>query len=371
MWVWFFEERGVGGSKVAGIAERERARALVMAHGWNATAYQILNPGMGYWFSRKAAGVAGYVARGRRWVVAGGPVCAEEDLGVVTAELEGAARGKGKRVCYVAAGERLEAFFEGSAEHSRVTLGAQPVWEPAGWRAIVKERSSLRQQLSRARNKGVAVAVKAATALREDAGLRGCLKEWLAARLMPPLHFLVEPATYEGELADRLLLVAEMGGKAVGFLLASPIPQRGGFLVEQIVRGEGAPNGTAELLIDGMMGELVRRGSGYVTMGMVPLTEHAKGWMAANPWWMRLMMTWAKAHGRRFYRFDGLEQFREKMRPARWEPIYAISNERRFSPASAAAMMAAFSEGALVGMVARALGRAVATEVGRALKHET
>jgi phosphatidylglycerol lysyltransferase len=77
------------------------------------------------------------------------------------------------------------------------------------------------------------------------------------------------------------------------------------------------------------------------------------------------MMTWAKAHGRRFYRFDGLEQFREKMRPARWEPIYAISNERRFSPASAAAMMAAFSEGALVGMVARALGRAVATEVGR------
>ena len=28
-----------------------RARALVLAHGWNATAYQILNPGSLHWFA--------------------------------------------------------------------------------------------------------------------------------------------------------------------------------------------------------------------------------------------------------------------------------------------------------------------------------
>ena len=55
----------------------EHARELVMLHGWNATAYQIVNPGMTLWFSSTADAVVGYVERGRTRVVAGSPVCAE------------------------------------------------------------------------------------------------------------------------------------------------------------------------------------------------------------------------------------------------------------------------------------------------------
>lgn len=340
----------------------QRARELVLAHGWNSTAYQILNPGIHHWFSSVAPGVVGIVPRGGTWVVAGAPVCAPESLAAVTAELEAAAAARGRRVCYVAAASRLEHHFRGSPRHAQVVLGAQPVWNPQDWPQILKARSSVRAQVARARNKGVRVSPGTPDSARGDPGLRRCLDEWLESRPLPPLHFLVEPATFAGELADRVLLVAQRGETPVGFLMASPVPQRQGYLVEQIIRSAEAPNGTAELLIDALMTRLANVGCAYVTMGLVPISTHADSLLRQNPFWLRATMRLARAHGRRFYHFDGLEQFREKLRPAAWEPIYAISNERRFTVRSTYAMMAAFAEGSLAALVATALGRAILTE---------
>ena len=39
-------------TKMLSDSEHEKARALVLRFGWNATAYQILNPGIELWFSR-------------------------------------------------------------------------------------------------------------------------------------------------------------------------------------------------------------------------------------------------------------------------------------------------------------------------------
>src|ERR1700712_2202209 len=86
----------------------ERARALVLQHGWNATAYQILNPGIGLWFSSRGDAVIGHALRNGVRVVAGAPVCAPERLRDVVAEFAADAARAGHRVCYFGAGERLE-----------------------------------------------------------------------------------------------------------------------------------------------------------------------------------------------------------------------------------------------------------------------
>jgi hypothetical protein len=65
----------------------ERARQLVLRHGWNTTAYQVLNPGFHHWFSGDGEGVIGYVPRSSVWVVGGAPACAianEERIGLRT-----------------------------------------------------------------------------------------------------------------------------------------------------------------------------------------------------------------------------------------------------------------------------------------------
>ena len=98
-----------------------------------------------------------------------------------------------------------------------------------------------------------------------------------------------------------------------------------------------------------------------VTMGIVPLAKDR--FEASNPAWLRLAARWAKAHGRRFYDFDGLEWFKEKFHPEAWEPVYAISREPRFSFRTLWAIAGAFSDGPPALALARGLGRAVATEL--------
>src|SRR4051794_3358619 len=75
-------------------------RDLVMAYGWNATAYQLVNPGIERWFSARGDAVVGYVqCKGYR-VVAGSPVCAEERLEEVVLEWEADCTAHGQRICY-------------------------------------------------------------------------------------------------------------------------------------------------------------------------------------------------------------------------------------------------------------------------------
>ena len=232
----------------------------------------------------------------------------------------------------------------------------------------MRRHRSLRAQLNRARNKGVTVVAAPVRPVPYRADLERCVDEWLAARPLPPMHFLVEPDTLGGVLADRRLYVAVRAGRPVAFLVASPVPLRNGFLIEQIVRGASTPNGVAELLIDAAMRDLADHGATHVTQGLVALSTFARAAMADNPLWFRALATWARAHGRRFYNFAGLEAFRAKREPDRWEVVYAIANERRFSPTTLHAVAHAFCRGSPALAVARALGKALRQETRWLLK---
>lgn len=340
---------------------RERARDLVLRFGWNSTCYQILNPGIRLWFSAVHPAVVGYVqTRGRR-VVGGAPVCDAEHLPAVAAEFERLARDAGDRVVYFGAEERLGSVYAHSPGHSAILLGAQPVWRPAEWATLVQSRASLRAQLNRARNKGVSVELWPTERAQRSPVLHRCLDEWLATRGLPPLHFMVEPETLD-DLADRRVFVASRGGHAIGFLVASPIPARNGWLTEQFVRGQGAPNGTAELMIDAAVCWMAEAGADYVTLGLAPLSRRA-GEDSDQSVLLKVAFGWVRAHGRRFYNFGGLDSFKAKFCPSRWEPVYAIANEHGFSVHSLYAIASAFTEGHPLRTVVSGIVDAVRQEV--------
>jgi len=320
-----------------------RARELVLSHGWNATCYQILNGGIHHWFSNSTDAVVGYVRRGSVLLVAGAPVCASNALPDVTHEFEAYARRQGYRVCYVCAEERLRRLFADSADHTIVTLGAQPVWDPRQWNDVVDARASLRAQLRRSRNKGVSVETVPAAKAASDPNLRSVLRDWLNSRGLPPFHFLVEPDVFSGVLDDRVVLAAMRNGRPVAYVVASPITARAGYQVELLARSGAAPNGTSELLIDAVMRRFAKEGRLYVTLGLVALARAAEDHIQRNPLWLRTLMRFARVHANRFYSFQGLEQFRRKMSPRNWEPVYAISNERHFSPFTLYSLGAAFA----------------------------
>jgi phosphatidylglycerol lysyltransferase len=177
------------------------------------------------------------------------------------------------------------------------------------------------------------------------------------------MHFLIEPDTLS-RLEDRRVFVALRDGDVVAYLVASPVPARDGWLVEQIIRGDGAANGTAELLIDRTMRSVAAEGSHYATLGLAPLSHRAEA-SFSNPPWLRFLIGWARAHGRRFYNFDGLDAFKAKFNPVRWDPVFAIAHGGRFSPRMLYAMLAAFAQGSPITAVATGIVKAASIEMRR------
>ncbi|MBK6590113.1 MAG: DUF2156 domain-containing protein [Acidobacteria bacterium] len=330
--------------------------------GWNSTSYQILNPGIRRWFSQSGDAVTGYVTTRRAWVVVGAPVCTIERLKEVVSEFESEAARDNMRVCYLCAEARLEAVFSNSTTHAKVLLGAQPVWNPQNWAVCVSKNRSLRKQLNRAHNKNVFVTEWSAERAFANTELLNCLHEWLKGKGLPPMHFMVEPETLS-RLFDRRIFVAERDGAVVGFVMLSPVPMRNGWLFEQYVHSPDSPNGTVELMIDAAMRALSNGQSEYATLGLSPLSTRAEIEPFRNPVWLSLLLTWIRAHGRRFYNFEGLDSFKAKFRPERWEPVFAISNEPRLSPSTLYAIASAFSRNAPIRLFLGGLRRAVRSEI--------
>ncbi len=347
----------------------ERGRRLILEHGWNATAYQILNPGIQRWYSSRGDALVGFVESAAYRVVAGSPVCPVERLAEVVEEFEAETHAARLWSCYFAADERLASVLAERGPQDRILLGAQPWWDPAGWPAIVAGKASLRAQLNRARNKGVRVESWDPLRATGEARLERCLAEWLSTRGLPPLHFLVETETLE-RLYDRRIFVALRDGEVLGFLVASPVPQRQGWLVEQNLRGLQAPNGTSELLLDAAMRDLAEGGASWVTLGLSPLSRRAE-LTQSEQGWLLLLLVWVRAHGQRFYNFDGLDAYKAKFQPHGWEPIYAITSERSVGLGTLYAIAGAFGKMSPWRLLALALGRAAGKEISWLLGKES
>lgn len=319
------------------------ARDLVMRYGWNTTCFQIVNPGIEYWFGESGRSVVGFVTSGKVRVVAGAPVAPLDELKPAASQFETEAGGEGETVCYFGAEARLESVYRNSEDHAFVLLGAQPVWRPAEWPTIVSKNSSIRAQLNRARNKGVIIVEWPIERARNNPELLECLHLWLASKGLPPLHFVIEPETLD-RLENRRIFVAMRGSIVEAFLVLSPIPERHGWLTEQFPHRPGAPNGTVELMMDAAFRALAADGFEYITLGLSPLSKRARIEPFDNPFWLRLLLAWMRKHGQRFYNFDGLDRFKSKLCPEYWEPVFAISNERQFSGKTLYAIALAFTE---------------------------
>ena len=339
-----------------------RARDLVMSYGWNSTCFQIVNPGIEYWFGPDGRSVVGYVSSGNVRVVAGAPVCAFKDLKNITSQFESNAAANNQSVCYFGAEGRLESLLRDASDHSFVLLGAQPVWHPAEWAGVVSRHSSLRAQINRAKNKGVTVHEWPIEHAHDNPELRECLTAWLASKGLPPLHFVIEPETLN-RLENRRIFVAESNGKVAAFLVLSPIPERSGWLTEQFPHRPGAPNGSVELMMDTAIRKLSQDGYEYITLGLSPLSKRAKIEPFDNPIWLRILLSWMRKHGQRFYNFDGLDRFKSKLMPEYWEPVFAISNEPQFSGGTMWSIAKAFTENKPIRVFGQGLVKAAATEM--------
>ncbi len=290
--------------------ERRRVLRLLQRHGYNTTSFQVLEAGFRYWFSPDGEGAVAYVDTGRAWVAAGAPIAPEAGLASLCEGFARSARQAGRRACFFATEARLGAL--GWLESA--PIGLQPSWSPPHWEQTLRSTRSLREQLRRARAKGVQVRqVEPAELTSPDLPLRRELERfigaWLQTRKMAPMGFLVavEPFHFPEE---RRYFIAEHQGRLVALLVAVPIYARQGWLFEDLLRQREAPNGTSELLIDTAMRQVAAEGSQVVTLGLAPLAGEV------SP-----ALRLARRTTRLLYDFEGLRRFKARLRPDHWERI--------------------------------------------------
>lgn len=325
--------------------QRARVLDLIVRHGWNATAFQTLETGYRYFFDGDDACVA-YVDTGAAWVAAGAPIAAHEALGQVASRFLAAARAAGRRACFFASEERL-AEAAGEALRS-LRIGEQPVWDPRGWDRVLAGHRSLREQLRRARAKGVVVRMLdagelAAGATRDAMGR--LVERWLSTREMAPMGFLVHVDPFSFPEARRCF-VAEIDGKLVGFAALIPVPARNGWFLEDLLRDPSAPNGTGELLVDAVMRWAAANGSQWLTLGLAPLAGEVAG-----------PMRFARRGGALLYDFEGIRAYKSKLRPNDWMPIYLSYPPAQNAAVTVVDALGAFARGGFLRFGLRTLLR--------------
>jgi phosphatidylglycerol lysyltransferase len=327
--------------------ERARVLSLLEAHGWNSTSFQILEPGFRYWFD-PVEGCIAYVDTGRAWVVAGAPISSRERFVEITEGFLATAAAARRRVSFFG----TEPRFHETLGWPAIRIGEQPIWSPSDWEETLARTRSLREQIRRARAKGVDVRLLDPRELDEShptrARLDGLIARWLATRPMATMGFLVQvhPYTFPGE---RRSFVAEQDGRVVGFLGVVPVYARRGWLFEDFLVAPGAPNGSVETLIDAGMRTAAAEGASYVTLGLAPLVGDV------GPW-LRVFRRW----GGGLYDFAGLRAFKAKFRPRAWDPIYLSHPPHVAGWTAIRDTLSAFARGGLFAFGIRTLMRAPA-----------
>ena len=317
--------------------DEARALALIQRHGRTATAFRALGAGLEHWFLADEQGDRGLVAFRRMrgaMVSAGEPVAASDDAIAVAEAFVAFAASQQCRVSFFA----TEGILAASPRFRRVMLGEQPVWNPQQWVEHLSQHRSLREQLRRARAKGVTVQLLDADAMSEPARhaqIEALIDRWFAARPMAPMGFLVEVDPFAW-LAYRRSMVAMRGDAPVALLSMVPVPARNGWLFEHLLRDPEAPNGTAELLVDHAMRALAADGVPWVTLGLAPLAGPVSGWLRTTRSWSRPL-----------FNFDGLASFKRKLRPQHWEPIYLVYPREQSSARAMLDGLRAFAGGSL------------------------
>lgn len=294
------------------------------AEGRTATAFRALGRDMTVVFPEPGSFVA-YAEVPGGVVTAGEPVGPPERLVPVVEAfaaqytLQDIARHTAQHITQHAGQQRRRVTFfatEGRLMQSRRLdrwlIGEQPVWDPREWAMHLRTHRSLREQLRRAKAKGVVShRIDAACVMQPEwrAAFDALIRRWHATRSMPAMRFLVDVDLTAG-WPWRRTYVAIRDNRLAGLLSMAPVPARRGWLLEHLLRDPDAPNGTAELLVDHAMRDLSAEHAPWATLGLAPLHGPIAPWL-----------TTVRRLSRPLFNFMGLSAFKRKLRPTSWEPI--------------------------------------------------
>jgi phosphatidylglycerol lysyltransferase len=298
---------------------------------------------------------------GRVWLAAGDPLARPEDIKPLTEGFITAATRARRIAAFVPATERF-ARVGVQIGLSAIKIGEAPYFDLANWHPRGNSAKKLRAGVNRAQRAGVGIEVIGGfdDDLRKEAADL-CLN-WLShRRAETTFGWLLALDPFLNADRKKVFAARDVNGRLVGLLAASPIPARDGWYLEDVLRAEDAPPGTADLLVFEALQQLKAEGASMATLGTAPLATTGVDELSTyNHPVIERALRLASRRLSVFYNFEGLRRFKGKFVASRWENEYALVQRGVLVPGRVAhALLRAIVPGGLKQVLARRTIRSI------------
>lgn len=334
---------------------------LQSIHGYNAHSLVSITPGATTWTMPGVEGAIIYGEFGRVWLAAGDPLAKLEDIKALVKGFMAAATKARRIAAFVPATERFAR--EGvQLGLSAIKIGAAPyfnlkLWQPRG-NAAKKMRAGVNQAL----RAGVRIEnIKNFNDELRKETAELCLQWLKARRAATKFGWLLALDPFLRAERKKLFAARDAKNRLVGLLAASPIPARDGWYLEDVLRAQDAPQGTADLLVFGALRRLKAEGAAMATLGTAPLAKDGVDDISTHdhPVIERALRLASKRISP-FYNFEGLRRFKAKFVASWWESEYALVQHGVLVPSRVAhALLRAIVPGGLKQFLARQTIRSI------------
>ena len=324
--------------------ERQRAQAIVEAHGRTSLARMTLLDDKSYFFSSGGSVVA-FVARGSGAVALGDPIGPHEDVPRVIAEFQDyCARNSWQPAFYQTRPDYLDHYR--SAGFEALCVGQEGVVSLENFSLEGKENKNLRSGYNKLAKQGFTAQVfmppLAPDLLYE---LKQISDEWLTAMHGSEKRFSVGWFDDAYLRTTPVMAVVTPQGEISAFANILTEFQASEHTVDLMRRRSKVENGTMDFLFASLMLWARQQGSRSFSLGLSALSgvgEHAQDPAAEKA------LHYIYEHINQFYNFKGLHEYKDKFHP-RWDPRFLVFPGYTALPAIGFAMVQADSgEGFLV-----------------------
>jgi len=333
-------------------SQRERARALVLTHGHNPSAYLTLESDKTLFFGQGMDGVIAYGVVGSVVVVNGDPVCEPGRIVRLLAQFQGFCQAGSYDAIFIGASPQLIDTYR-LLGYNHVKCGEDARFDLASYTLAGGPRMKLRGKISHARGAGLTVHEYRPTSHRDpvvEQGIHKVSQAWLRTKKSGRLGFTVGGVNLDEPLDRRYFYARDADGAIVAFNVF--LPYVDGYLVDVTRRRPDAPAGATELITHEAFTVFQAEGVAQASLGLAALahveTDVRDEDDPETPDAIDArLLSFVYERGNAFFGFKDLRAAKRKYAPT-WVPEYFVFSTRHITPAMAYAIVRIQNPGGVV-----------------------
>ncbi|MFH1977820.1 MAG: DUF2156 domain-containing protein [Candidatus Aenigmatarchaeota archaeon] len=321
---------------------------LIRKYGYNSTSYNILIGNKKYFFSEKGIeGVIAYIEIADIFLVAGDPVCDDQNIINFVHEFRLFCRRNNKDCCFQAISKKVKDILE-IMGFNYIKIGEEPFFDLDEWNTAGGRFMDLRNEINHAKKDGFRVEEYRPLEKRDrdyEYHMAALSELWQKSKKTGEFSFLVGTASLDDPRDRKYFLVFNQENKLEAFLVCVPIFSRNGVYFDILRRKEDPEKGTTELLITDTFRILREQGYKLVTLGSAPLADVTKDEKKKE--FIYKALDFAYNNLNYFYKFKPLFNYKQKFGPTFWEPKYMAFYPPNFKSKYVFAILKAYDPGGI------------------------